>query len=88
MRFALCHNGIKTIGHDHQNRRSRSRNPKSIPRQGIGHDHRNDRSRSSGIPTQKLIAGIETMHMVKKGQLCCPGSQPMSAADQFYSLAF
>ena len=21
---------------------------------------------------QKLIAGIETMHMVKKGQLCCP----------------
>ena len=37
---------------------------------------------------QKLIAGIETMHMVKKGQLQCPGGQPMSAADQFYSLAF
>jgi putative transposase len=37
---------------------------------------------------QKLIAGIETMHMVKKGQLHCPTGQPMSAADQFYSLAF
>ena len=37
---------------------------------------------------QKLIAGIETMHMVKKGQLHCPDGQAMSAADQFYSLAF
>jgi putative transposase len=32
---------------------------------------------------QKLIAGIENMHMVKKGQLHCPAGQPMSAADQF-----
>jgi putative transposase len=37
---------------------------------------------------QKLIAGIGTMHMMKKGQLRCPAGQPMSAADQFYSLAF
>lgn len=37
---------------------------------------------------QKLIAGIETMHMVKKGQLRCPNGQPTSAAEQFYSLAF
>ena len=37
---------------------------------------------------QKLIAGIETMHMVKKGQLHCPKGQAMSAAKQFYSLAF
>ena len=37
---------------------------------------------------QKLIAGIETMHMVKKGQLHCPGGQAMSAANQFYNLAF
>lgn len=37
---------------------------------------------------QKLIAGIETMHAVMKGQLRCPNGQPMSAADQFYSLAF
>lgn len=37
---------------------------------------------------QKLIAGIEAMAMVKKGQLHCPNGQPMSAAQQFYSLAF
>jgi putative transposase len=37
---------------------------------------------------QKLIAGIETMHMVKTGQLHCPVGQSMSAAQQFYSLAF
>ena len=37
---------------------------------------------------QKLIAGIETMHMIKKGQLRCSAGQPMSAAEQFYSLAF
>ena len=29
---------------------------------------------------QKLIAGIETMHMIKLGQLHCPGGQVMSAA--------
>ena len=34
-----------------------------------------------------IIAGIETMHMIRKGQLDCPGSQTMSAANQFYSLA-
>jgi putative transposase len=37
---------------------------------------------------QKLIAGIETMHKVKKWQLHYPGRQAMSAANQFYSLAF
>jgi putative transposase len=37
---------------------------------------------------QKLIAGIETMHMVKKGQLQRSKVQSMSAAQQFYSLAF
>jgi putative transposase len=36
----------------------------------------------------KLIAGIETMHMIKKGQLDCPDGEVMSAAKQFYSLAF
>ena len=36
---------------------------------------------------QKLICGIETMHMIKKGQMDCPEGSPMSAADQFYSLA-
>jgi len=37
---------------------------------------------------RRLIAGIETMHMVKKGQLDCPNGEALSAADQFYSLAF
>jgi transposase-like protein len=35
----------------------------------------------------RIIAGIETMHMVKKGQLGCPGGLAFSAADCFYSLA-
>ncbi|MFM7532143.1 MAG: IS6 family transposase [Rubrivivax sp.] len=35
----------------------------------------------------KIIAGIETMHMVKKGQLRCPGGLAFSPADYFYSLA-
>jgi hypothetical protein len=35
----------------------------------------------------KIISGIETMHMIKKGQMTCPESQVMSAAHQFYSLA-
>jgi putative transposase len=34
-----------------------------------------------------LIAGIETMHMIRKGQLDCPEGQALSAAIQFYSLA-
>jgi len=36
----------------------------------------------------RLIAGIETMHMIKKGQLNCPEGHVASAAEQFYSLAF
>ena len=35
----------------------------------------------------RLIAGIETMHMIKKGQLRCPGALAFSHADYFYSLA-
>ena len=35
-----------------------------------------------------VIAGIETMHMIKKGRLQCPDGQASSAADKFYSLAF
>ena len=38
---------------------------------------------SAGI----IIASIETMHMIKKRQMKCPGSQTMAAANQFYSLA-
>ncbi|MBC3910942.1 IS6 family transposase [Undibacterium umbellatum] len=36
----------------------------------------------------KIIAGIETMHMIKKGQLQCSNGEVASAAEQFYSLAF
>ena len=35
-----------------------------------------------------LIAGIETIHMIRKGQLERLKEQGSSAADQFYSLAF
>lgn len=35
-----------------------------------------------------LISGIETMHMIKKGQLGSHNGTATSAADQFYSLAF
>ena len=35
-----------------------------------------------------LIAGIETMHMIRKGQLDISEVQASSAASQFYSLAF
>ena len=35
-----------------------------------------------------LIAGIEVMHMVRKGQLGDIKDQASSAAKQFYSLAF
>jgi putative transposase len=34
----------------------------------------------------KIIAGIETMHMIKKGQLGCPDGSAISPADAFYSL--
>ncbi len=33
------------------------------------------------------IAGFETMHMIKKGQMNSPDGQIISAANQFYSLA-
>ena len=35
-----------------------------------------------------ILGGIETMHMIKKGQLDCPQAQVASAASKFYSLAF
>lgn len=35
-----------------------------------------------------IIAGIETMHMIKKGQLSCPDGKAASATDQFYALAY
>ena len=36
---------------------------------------------------RRLIAGIETTHMIAKGQMNCPKGASVSAAEQFYSLA-
>jgi len=33
-----------------------------------------------------ILGGIETMHMIKKGQMTCSGKIPLSAAQQFNSL--
>ena len=35
-----------------------------------------------------LLAGIETMHMIRKGQLGCPNGRTAPAAKQFYALAY
>ncbi|HEY5580667.1 MAG TPA: IS6 family transposase [Rhodoferax sp.] len=42
----------------------------------------------SFLTARIVIAGIETMHMIRKGQLNCPAGSTASAADQFYGLAF
>src|SRR5471030_549344 len=34
-----------------------------------------------------ILIGIEVMHMIKKGQMKCTDKEPLSAANQFYSLA-
>jgi len=34
-----------------------------------------------------ILSGIEVMHMIKKGQMKCTDKTPLSAANQFYSLA-
>ena len=36
---------------------------------------------------RRTLAGIELMHMLKKGQMIAAGGQQLSAAQQFYSLA-
>ena len=35
-----------------------------------------------------IITGIETMHMIRQGQIDCHDGEVLSAANQFYSLAF
>jgi transposase-like protein len=34
-----------------------------------------------------ILGGIETMHMIRKGQMQRVGKNPLSAAQQFYSIA-
>ena len=36
---------------------------------------------------KSILAGIELMHMIRKGQLMFGGTEEMSFADQFYALA-
>ena len=36
---------------------------------------------------KSVIASIELMHMIRKGQMALPGAEAMSFAEQFYSLA-
>jgi putative transposase len=36
---------------------------------------------------KSILAGIELMHMIRKGQFNIEGSDKMSFADQFYALA-
>jgi transposase-like protein len=35
----------------------------------------------------KVLAGMELMHMIRKGQMAMPGCEGMSFADQFYAVA-
>ncbi len=60
----------------------------------VEQDHRAIKSRTRPMmgfksfwSAARIIAGIETMHMIKKGQLACPGGLASSPADYFYSLA-
>lgn len=36
---------------------------------------------------RRILAGIETMHMIRKGQMSCPKGSHTSAPQEFYSLA-
>ncbi len=42
---------------------------------------------NSFISAAKLIAGIETLRMIAKRQMSCPGGLATFAAQKFYSLA-
>jgi transposase-like protein len=41
----------------------------------------------SFLSAKSILAGIELMHMIRKGQLMMEGTDGMSFADQFYALA-
>jgi len=61
----------------------------------VRQDHRTVKRITQPMPGFKffrsariLIVGIETVHMIRKGQLGGIKNQAASAANQFYSLAF
>jgi len=41
----------------------------------------------SFVSSRNVLAGIELMHMMRKGQMICAGENKMSFAEQFYALA-
>jgi hypothetical protein len=53
--------------------------------------HQADNSADAGFQGHALcadpLAGIETMHMIRKGQLGCANGKVASAAEQFGSVA-
>lgn len=60
----------------------------------IEQDHRNNKRRIRAMlgfksfrRAQTLLAGIELIHMIRKGQYMHPKSQDLSPADSFYLLA-
>jgi putative transposase len=60
----------------------------------VERDHRAIKRRTRPMPEFKdfdcarvILSGIEVMHMIRKGQMTCPNKRPLSAVDQFYSLA-
>jgi transposase-like protein len=60
----------------------------------VEQDHRNIKRRIRSIlgfnsfrRAQTILAGIELIHMIRKGQYHHPGSDGMSPAEQFYLLA-
>ena len=42
----------------------------------------------SSWSAHRLLAGVETMHMIRKGQMACPEGPALPDAEQFYILAF
>ncbi|MPW23232.1 IS6 family transposase [Paraburkholderia sp. CNPSo 3157] len=57
----------------------------------VEQDHRAIKRRTLGFKTFRcariLLAGIEVMHMIAKGQMKCASGTHPSAAEQFYDLA-
>ena len=61
----------------------------------IEQDHRAIKRRTGPMPgfkhfhyAARIMAGIEVMHMIRKGQWAGPEGQVMSAAELFFSLAY
>ena len=83
---------IKNYNDDH-NKRIKIRQCKYL-NNIVEQDHRHVKRQcramlgfKSFYSAQKTLAGIELMHMIKKGQICATRGVRMSPAEQFYTLA-